>query len=194
VPFLLVPLILIAVVLALVFLIPLSLVQRYRVGTRRQPVRGWLATVNMAAFAASTLVFLMSAAVTAIWVPQAFTYTLIGLAAGCILGLLGLALTRWDVGPQSLHYTPNRWLVLAIVATVTARVLYGFWRAWQTWGSAADGRSWLVASGAASALGAGALVLGYYLTYWSGIRRRFRRQRWSSPADFGNGEYHSLRR
>jgi hypothetical protein len=35
--------------------------------------------------------------------------------------------------------------------------------------------SWLTASGAAGSLGAGALVLGYYLTFWVGVRRRLRR-------------------
>jgi hypothetical protein len=47
-----------------IVLIPISLVQRYRVGTRRQPVRGWLATLNVAAFALSTILFLVGAAVT----------------------------------------------------------------------------------------------------------------------------------
>jgi hypothetical protein len=176
-PFLLVPLLLIAVVLMLIVLIPVSLVQRYRLGTRRQPVRGWLATMNVAAFALSTALFVVSAAVTSHWVPRAFSYTMIGLAGGLILGLLGLALTRWEGTPHSLHYTPNRLLVLAIVATVAARLSYGAWRAWHSWGPALDGASWLTAWGAANALGAGALVLGYYLTYWSGLRRRFQRHR-----------------
>jgi hypothetical protein len=121
VPFLVVPLVLIAVVLALVVLIPLSLVQRYRVGTRRQPVRGWLATANTVAFAVSTLFFVASAAVTDIWVPHPFTHTLIGLLAGCILGLFGLALTLGPPAPRGREpeaQTSRSALVAPFVAEV----------------------------------------------------------------------------
>lgn len=160
------------VLLAAIALLPLSLVQRYRVGTARRLARGWLATVNMVGLAASVAIFLVGAAVTNAWVPRAFAYALAGLAGGCVLGLLGLALTRWEASPRSLHYTPNRWLVLGITLVVMARLIYGFWRAWQSWRLAIDGTSWLVVSGVAGSLAAGAVVLGYYLTYWAGVRRR----------------------
>jgi hypothetical protein len=165
------------VVLVFIALLPLVLVQRYRAGTSRQLARGWLATINLAGLAISVMLFVAGAAVTGIWVPYALRYTIAGLACGCVLGVVGLALTRWERGSRSLHYTPNRWLVLAITLVVTARVLYGFWRGWQSWRSAVDGGSWLVASGAAGALAAGALVLGYYLVYWTGVRRKLSRHR-----------------
>ena len=165
------------VVLGFIALLPLALVQRYRAGTSRQLARGWLATVNVVGLAISIVFFLTGAAMTSIWVPYALRYTVAGLAFGGILGVIGLALTRWERGSRSLHFTPNRWLVLAITLLVTARVLYGFWRAWQSWRSAIDGGSWVIASGAAGALAAGALVLGYYLTYWIGVRRRLTRHR-----------------
>jgi hypothetical protein len=165
------------VVLASIALFPLVLVQRYRAGTSRQLARGWLATINLAGLALSVVLFLAGAALTSLWVPDALRYTLAGLAGGCVLGLVGLALTRWEPATRSLHYTPNRWLVLAITLVVTARVLYGFWRGWQSWRSAVDGGSWIVESGAAGALAAGAVVLGYYLTYWAGVRRKLTRHR-----------------
>jgi hypothetical protein len=164
------------VVLALVALIPLSLVQRYRVGTARRPARGWVVTINLLGIALSTAVFVMGSAVTSIWVPQAFTYALLGLAAGFLLGLLGLASTRWEATPRALYYTPNRWLVLAITLVVTARLMYGFWRGWHAWRAGLDHASWVAASGAAGSLAAGAVVLGYYLIYWAGVRRRLRRR------------------
>jgi hypothetical protein len=74
-----------------------------------------------------------------------------------------------------LHYTPNRWLVLAITLVVTARVLYGFWRAWESWRAGLSEGSWFVAAGVAGSMAAGAVVLGYYLVYWIGVRRRLRR-------------------
>ncbi len=165
------------VVLTFIALLPLALIQRYRMGTSRQLARGWLAGINVAGIAVSIMFFLTGAALTSIWVPYALRYTAAGLAFGCVLGVIGLALTRWEPGPRALHYTPNRWLVLAITLVVTARVLYGFWRGWQSWRSAVDGGSWLVASGAAGALAAGALVLGYYFIYWTGVRRKLTRHR-----------------
>ena len=176
-PLLLIPLVLLGVLVLALVMMPVSLVQRYRMGTARRPARGWVATVNVVMFALSSVLFLAAAALTSVWVPEAFTYALLGLLAGCALGVLGLWLSRWEATHQSLHYTPNRWLVLAITLVVTARILYGFWRSWQAWRSALDERSWLAASGVAGSLAAGAVVLGYYLTYWAGVRWRFRRHR-----------------
>ena len=163
-------------ILATIALLPLSIIQRYRLGTSRQVARGWLVTLNLFGLAVSTVMFLVGAAVSNIWLPNALAYTLAGLSGGVGLGLIGLALTRWDVTPRSVHYTPNRLLVLGITLIVTARLLYGLWRTWHAW-RAAEGTEWLAASGAAGALGAGAVVLGYYLAYWMGVRRRLRRLR-----------------
>jgi hypothetical protein len=161
--------------LAAIALLPLSLIQRYRVSTARRPARGWVAAVNIVGITISIGVFLVAAAVANIWVPNAFFYTLIGLAAGCLTGLLGLALTRWEATPHGLYYTPHRWLVLVITLIVTARVLYGFWRSWHLWNAGLD--AWADAFGVAGSMGAGAVVLGYYLTYWFGVRRRMVRYR-----------------
>lgn len=171
-PLLIVP---VLVVLALIALIPVSLVQRYRMGTSRQRARGWLAAVNLVGLSLSSILFLVSAAVTSIWVPDALKYTAAGLATGCILGIVGLALTRWEPGTGYLHYTPNRLLVLAVTLVVTARVLYGFWRGWHTWRAGLHDESWFVVAGVAESMAAGAVVLGYYLAYWIGVRRRIRR-------------------
>ena len=162
--------------LAIIVLVPFSIIQRYRVGTSRQLARGWLATINLAGIALSTALFLTGAVVTNFWVPGALTYTVLGLAAGGALGLLGLALTRWETSPGSLHFTPNRLLVLSITLVVAGRILYGFWRGWRTWGTTGDA-SWFAAAGVAGSLAAGAVVLGYYLVYWAGVTGRLRRHR-----------------
>jgi hypothetical protein len=161
-------------ILATIALLPLSIIQRYRVGTSRQRARGWLITLNLFGLSVSTLLFVIGAAVMNIWVPQAFPYTLSGLAGGFALGLLGLALTRWEVLPHSVHYTPSRALILTITLVVTARLLYGLWSGWHHWRAAVGGDEWLAQSGAAGSLAAGAVVLGYYVVYWAGVRRRVR--------------------
>lgn len=172
-PLLIIP---VLVVLALIALIPISLIQRYRVGTSRQRARGWLTALNLGGISLSVLLFLTGAIFTSIWVPDAFTYTVAGLAAGSLLGIVGLWLTRWEPGIGSLHYTANRWLVLGLTLVVTARVLYGFWRGWASWRAGVDGESWFVAAGVAGSMAAGAVVLGYYLVFWIGVRKRLRRQ------------------
>jgi hypothetical protein len=170
------PLILLAVVLVLapIVLMPVSLVIRYRAGTARRQARGWVAMLNVVGLVISTGLFLLGAALANIWVPHAFGYALLGLLGGFALGIIGLWLSRWERGGESLHYTPNRWLVLAVTLLVTARILFGLWRSWHTWHHA-TGDSVLAAFGVAGSLAAGAVVLGYYLSYWLGIRRRLRR-------------------
>ena len=174
-PLLILPLLILLALLAVTMLIPLALVQRYRVGTSRQRARGWLATINVIGLALSAALFLVSAVVTTMWVPGALSYTLGGLAAGVGLGAVGLRITRWEPSAHGLYYTPNRLLVLALVLLVAGRLLYGVWRGWESWRAGIQGESWFVAAGVAGAMAAGALVLGYYLTYWAGVRRRHRR-------------------
>jgi hypothetical protein len=177
VPLLVLPLLLVLVVLASIALLPLTLVQRYRVGTARRPARRWVISLNLVAIGVSTAVFVLTAALASLWLPSVFMYTVIGLVAGCVLGLAGLALTRWEGTSQSLHYTPNRWLVLSITLIVTGRVLYGFWRSWQAWGAGLDYTAWVASSGVAGSMGAAAVVLGHYLIYWLGVRRRLKRHK-----------------
>lgn len=174
-PILALVLIFLAVILAGILLLPFSIIQRYRVGTSRQQARGWLITINLVGIALSSGMFLAGSAMTNIWIPNAFRYSALGLLGGCVLGLVGLLLTRWEASPRALHYTPNRLLVLAITLTITGRILYSFWRAWETWGGAVDRQEWLVTWGVAEALGAGGVVLGYYLAFWFGLRRRFKK-------------------
>jgi hypothetical protein len=173
-----VPLLIVAftlfVILAAIALTPLALVQRYRLGTARRRARGWSATINVVGLAFSSAMLLAGAGLTSLWVTNAFTLTLMGFVSGCLLGLVGLVLSRWESEPGSLHYTPNRWLVLGITLVVTARLAFGFWRSWHAWHATLDYRSWATESGVAGSLAAGAVVLAYYLTYWLGVRRRLR--------------------
>ena len=162
------------VILAAIALIPLALVQRYRLGTARRRARGWSTTINVAGLAFSSALFLAGASIASLWIPNALTLTLIGFVSGCLLGLVGLALSRWEAAAGALHYTPNRWLVLGITLVVTARLAFGFWRSWYAWRATPDYGSWAAEAGIAGSLAVGAVVLGYYLTYWLGVRRRLR--------------------
>lgn len=164
-----------AVVLASILLVPVTLFQRYRTGRARRRARPWLAGINATGIGLSMVLFLVTAALTNVWVPQALAYSGAGLAAGMIVGLLGLALTTWESRGADRFYTPNRWLVLAITLVVAARIAVGLWRSWHAWQSVAGYGEWLAASGVAGSLAAGAAILGYYWIYWIGIFRKSRR-------------------
>ena len=168
------PIIIIALLFfgGLVFSMPLLLVLRYRAGTMRRRGRKWAATLNLITLMLSAALFLWVAAMTNLWVPNAFKYSILGLAGGCLLGLFGLALTHWEPTPQALYFTPNRWLVLLITLAVTGRLLYGLYRIWHAWRTAGADDSWLAAAGIAGSMAVGAVVIGYYLTYSAGVRWR----------------------
>lgn len=174
-PLILIPLILALFFLVLVLAMPLSLVQRYRMGTARRLGRKWVATLNLVMLSFSVVVFLWAAAITSFWVPDAFRYSLFGLIGGGLLGLHGLVLTRWEKTPQTLYYTPNRWLILLITLAVMTRLIYGLWRIWHAWHTAGPDTSWVASAGVADSMAVGAVVLGYYLAYSAGVRWRLRR-------------------
>ena len=182
------PLVLLVVLLPVVViaLMPLMLLQRYRIGTARRLARPFLARLTLGAMVFSTAFFLIAAAMTSVWVPRALTLSVAGLAAGIALGILGIWLTRWEATPRSLHYTPNRWLVLFITVIVLARLAYGLWRSWSVaragWGASPA----VAAFGIAESMAAAATVIGYYFAFSAGVQARVRRwQRRRTPAGRG---------
>ena len=171
-PALLLLLVIPLIVLLVIALMPLILVQRYRMGTARRQARPWLATLHVALTIFSVLCFFAGAAITAMWVPNAFRGAATGVILGAGLGLAGLALTKWEPTPATLHYTPNRWLVLMVTLMVSARVVYGFWRSWQAAQAGIHGTQVVLAFGIPESLAVGGAVIGYYIAYAWGVRRR----------------------
>jgi len=167
-----VPFILLLLFVPIIFiaLMPVMLIQRYRTGKARRLARPWVATLNLV----SAIFFLASAAFTTIWIPQAFTGAAMGLAAGVVLGGLALVITRWEPTPRTLHYTPNRWLVLIVTLLVSARVLYGLFRSLAMARAGFSGTELVTAFGVPESLAAGATVIGYYLAYNAGLRWKIR--------------------
>ena len=158
--------------LLLLALMPLILIQRYRLGRARRLARPWAATLNIALTALSAVLFLAVAAVTAIWVPNAFGGAALGIVIGLGLGVVGLLLTRWEPTPATLHYTPNKWLVLVVTFMVSARILYGFWRSWKAAEAGIYGTEMVLAFGIPESLAVGGAVIGHYIAYAWGVRRR----------------------
>jgi hypothetical protein len=167
-------LVLLVLPFVLIALMPFILIQRYRMGTARRMARPWLSTLGVVLMAFSTTVFLGGAAITAVWIPHAFRGAAAGVAVGTGLGIAGLLLTRWEATPATLHYTPNRWLVLLVIVMISARMLYGLWRSWNAARAGIYGTEMVLAFGIPQSLAVGGTVIGYYIAYAAGVRGRIR--------------------
>ena len=176
-PLLLLPIAILVTIFVAVLIAPWTILQRYRAGTARRLARGWVALINALGLSFSAGIFLITAGISSVWIPHALPYCAWGIVGGCAVGLLGLGLTRWEVTPRDLHYTPNRWLVLAITVAVALRLCLGIVRMCKAWQMSPPDGSWLAESGLAGSMAAGAVVLGYYLAFWAGLWLRVRRHR-----------------
>jgi hypothetical protein len=171
-PLLLLPLLVVALVLLWLLLMPFALWQRYRSGRSRRRAVRWMATLNAWSLLVSAVMFLFGAWVAGYWVDAALAHAGAGLLAGMLLGVVGLALTRFETTSQGVFYTPNRWLALALTLVVAARIGYGLYRMEQAWVRDIHA-AWLAQQG--SVLAVGGLLLGHYLAYAWGLRWRLRR-------------------
>src|SRR5437588_4509351 len=127
----------------------LSLALRYRAGTARRQGRRWVATVNVWMTSFSAVLFLFVAFLMSFWLGPTLQFALAGMAIGAVLGLLGLALTRWEIEREELFYTPSRWLALIITFAITARFIYGWWHVTHSRNSAPGEQHWLMSASAA---------------------------------------------
>jgi hypothetical protein len=159
------------VLLAFAGVVLLSLALRYRAGTARRQARPWVASLNVWATSLSAFFFLCFTLLLSFWIPSAFRFALIGMCFGAALGLIGLAMTRWEKRYEGLFYTPSRWLALLIIAAIGARIVYGWWRATHSDSSVAPAdQHWLItASGTQLSLAVAAGLVAYYLMYSIGV-------------------------
>jgi hypothetical protein len=159
------------VLLAFGGVVLLSLALRYRAGTARRQARRWVVSLNMWATSFSAVFFLSFTLLLSFWVGSAFRFALSGMGCGAILGVLGLAITRWERQPEGLFYTPSRWLALIVTLAIAARFVYGWWRATHSGsGASAPGAQHWLASGTQLSLAVAAGLIGYYLVYSIGVR------------------------
>jgi hypothetical protein len=159
------------IILALLVFVFLAV--RYRAGTARRQARRWVASLNVWVTSFSALFFLSFTLLLSFWVGSAFRFALIGMAFGGILGLVGLAMTRWESQPEGLFYTPSRWLALLVTLAIAARFVYGWWRATHSGSPPSGDQHWLIAaSGTQLSVAVAAGLIAYYLVYSIGVRLR----------------------
>jgi hypothetical protein len=172
-PFLLVPLLLIILVVAWLILLPLTLRQRYRYGRARRRAQGWMLGINAWVMLSSVPGLMVMAWLGTRWSADALRDAVLGLGIGAALGGLGLVLTRFEHIDGRLHYTPNRWLVLALTVLVALRIAMGVWLAWHRMtGDGSDGEAWVQLVDAGGLWGVGGVLLGYAAAYAWGLYRR----------------------
>jgi hypothetical protein len=161
---------LVFVLLAFAGVVLLSLALRYRAGTARRQARRWIASLNVWATSFSVFFLLSFTVLLSFWIESAFRLALIGMCFGAILGLLGLALTRWEKGPERVFYTPNRWLAVVVTLAIAARFIYGWWRTTHSGSTAPDNQHWLTTLSATQlSLVVAAGLVAYYLIYSIGV-------------------------
>jgi hypothetical protein len=109
---------------------------------------------------------------------------LVGLGAGCALGVYAVGVTTFDYQPDATYYTPNTYVGLVVVGLLLGRAA---WRVIRV-GTAASAVA-LAQSGDLTPLGAVGLIrspltrgllftlLGYYITYYVGVLMRTRAAR-----------------
>jgi hypothetical protein len=165
---------LVFVLLAFGGVVLLSLALRYRAGTARRQARRWMAGMNVWLTAFSAVFFLFFTCVLSFWVGSALRFAVTGIGVGFLLGLLGLALTRWETQPQGLFYTPSRWFALLVTTAIAARLVYGWWHA--THPGVSSNQHWLLSASATQiSIAVAAGLIGYYLIYAIGVRLRIKR-------------------
>ncbi len=162
------------VLLAFAGVILLSLALRYRAGTARRQGRGWVATMNVWVTSFSAALFLCFTFLISFWLGPTLRFALTGMAIGAVLGLLGLAVTRWESQSEGLFYTPSRWLALLVMLAIAARLVYSWWHGLHH--NAPGDQYWLTnASGTQLSVAVAAGLIGYYLVYAIGVRIRITR-------------------
>lgn len=171
-PLLLLPLAVVALLVLWLLFLPFGLMLRYKRGRARQRALGWIVSANAWLLLASGVAFLIGAWGSSKWVPQALPWASSGLTAGSLLGLVGVWRTRVEITPAGFHYTPDRWLVLILTMVVALRIGLGMWQGLGHLRGSVDAGHWLANAGSLFAVGG--LLLGYYLVYAWGLRRRWR--------------------
>jgi len=170
-PLLIIPLVIVVALGCWVLLLPVLLWQRYRLGRARQRALRWVVGFNFWALLVSSACFFSGMLLTEWWWPGAFGYAAGGYLIGGVLGVLGLRLCHFERTTQGVYYTPNRWIILGLTLLVAVRVALSAVELWRSW-KGEETLALVPSVDHASLFGVAGLVLGYYLVFTWGLRRR----------------------
>lgn len=173
---LLLPLLILTIVALWGLLLPISLIQRYRFGRKRRRVIAWANSLNAWLVLVSLAAFFFSAWMATRWLPEALLMAAAGFAAGIVLGLINLVISRRETEAGSFYITPNAVLVLGMTLLVAGRILLGFWQIYEhgfQLHPVQREEAWFLRPESLFALGG--LLLGHYFTWCWGLRVMLRR-------------------
>jgi hypothetical protein len=167
----------------LVPLIGYRVYRRFRTSFGRQPVqtkRMIVRIVILSAVATAFLVFALShLAVIGAGVA--------GLALGGIVGVVGLRLTRFELGPEGNFYTPNPYIGGTLSAILVARIVYRFLvvmpavQMTAQHAAASGGNPYAGFQQSPLTLAILMVTIGYYVTYFAGILLKVRASQVAPP-------------
>lgn len=174
---LLLPLLILAIVALWAVLLPISLIQRYRLGRKRRRVVAWANSTNAWLMLVSVMAFFLSAWMGTRWLPDALLMAAAGFAAGIALGIINLVISRNEVEAGNFYITPNAILVLGMTLLVAGRILLGLWQLYEhgfQLHPMQREEAWFLRPASLFALGG--LLLGHYFAWCWGLRSMLRRR------------------
>jgi hypothetical protein len=106
----------------------------------------------------------------------------LGLALGGIIGVIGLRLTKFELGPTGNFYTPHAYIGGAVSALLIARIVYRFLVVFPTMQTAAqhtmpNANPYAQFQSSPLTLTILMLTAGYYIAYYAGILLKVRASR-----------------
>jgi hypothetical protein len=164
---------------AMAVLILFALYRRFRSVIGRQPLSPARLKTRIAMLALVSVLF----GFRALQSPAMMSAGVAGLAAGAAVAWWGLKLTRFDVMPGGIFYTPNPYLGVALGALLIGRIVYRFvflYPALQT-AHAETGNAFAGYTKSPLTFALFALVIGYYLVYCAGLISRANALRAATP-------------
>jgi hypothetical protein len=164
---------------AMAVLILFALYRRFRGVFGRQPLRPAKLRSRIAILAVASVLF----GLRALHSPAMMGAGVAGLAAGAAFAWWGLRLTRFDVMPGGIFYTPNAYLGGALAAVLVGRIVYRFvflYPALET-AKAETGNAFAGYTSSPLTFSLFALVIGYYIVYCAGLISRGNALRAQAP-------------
>jgi len=155
---------------AMAALILFALYRRFRSVFGRQPLKPARLKSRIAILAVVSVLL----GLRALHSPAMMGAGVAGLAAGAAFAWWGLRLTRFDVMPGGIFYTPNAYLGAALAAVLIGRIVYRFvflYPSLQT-AHAETGSAFAGYTSSPLTFALFALVIGYYIVYCAGLISR----------------------
>lgn len=168
------------VLAAIAALVLFALYRRFRRMFGRQPLQPSRLKVRVVVMAIVVGLF----AVRALHSPNVAAAGLGGFAVGALLAYVGLRLTRFEVMPAGIFYTPSGYIGIVLAALLASRLAYRFAVLYPSMraAQAQSGDPFAAYQSSPLTIGLFGIVIGYYMAYFVGLIIRGATLREQQPA------------